>query len=225
MQKFCTALWREKGEGANAHLMIGPYGTGKSLLAAILCQFLAKSFGYDWSNSLLTQAQQIDGRLAVRLSETFHTPITYLPVAINGRTGSLRNIVNFAIHRALLDQGINVRTPNEAQSILDTVDRWRREYPDTYAMFLSHLLNRNWTESEWSELISHYEEEALRDFIAFYPTVTAGTAWSVNHEAFFSRIWSKLPTNYKNTSLDYLLSMMSLAVFCNHSTAWMPSLI
>ncbi|MFF2909198.1 hypothetical protein [Paenibacillus sp. NPDC057934] len=172
-------------EGAHAHLLIGPYGTGKSILATILCQYLSKSFENDWGTSLMGQAKQLDSRLAERMSEARKTSITYLPVIINGRTGSLRSIVNFAIHRTLLERGIDIKTPNEAQSVLNTVDRWKRDYPDTYTTFLAYLQSRSWSESEWSGLINHYDEEVLRDFIDFYPTVTAGTPWSMDHEAVF----------------------------------------
>lgn len=172
-------------KGTHAHLLIGPYGTGKSLLATILCQYLAKSFHRSWDASLLAQADQLNSNLAMGLREARNSPISYLPVIINGRTGSLRSIVNAAIHRTLHGAGIDIETPNEAQSVLNTVDRWQREYPDTYTVFLSHLKSRNWNEPEWRRLLLNYEEGVLRDFIAFYPSVTAGTQWAVEHEGYF----------------------------------------
>ncbi|REK74208.1 hypothetical protein [Paenibacillus paeoniae] len=191
--------------GAHAHLLIGPYGTGKSLLATILCQYLVKSFHSRWDDSLLAQAEQLDGKLAAQLREARNAPTTYLPVIINGRTGSLRNIVNGAIHRTLLSAGIDIETPNEATSVLNTVDRWKRDYPDTYDAFLEHLRGRNWSQSEWSALIANYEEGALGDFIAFYPTVTAGTPWAIEHEVYFLENLERIASELQRRELGLFI--------------------
>ncbi|OAX50847.1 hypothetical protein [Paenibacillus sp. AD87] len=172
-------------DAAHAHLLIGAYGTGKSLLATIVCQFLSRQFSSEWRARLLVQAERIDTQLAARLREAECAEMTYIPVVINGRTGSLRKIVNQAIFRSLHQAGIEIATPNEAKSILDTVDRWKQDYATTYASFQSHLIQQEWLEAEWRSSILNYNEEVTRDFIAFYPTVTSGTPWAIEHETYF----------------------------------------
>lgn len=170
---------------AHAHLLIGPYGTGKSLLATIICQFLSKQFSPEWQTQLLAQAERIDTQLAARLREFGSSDYIYIPVIINGRTGSLRKIVNQAIYRALHLAGVAIATPNEASSILSTVERWKSQYLDTYRVFMRHLTENKWTETEWHSAIMNCHEDVTKDFIAFYPTVTSGTAWTVEHESYF----------------------------------------
>jgi hypothetical protein len=192
---------------AQAHLLIGPYGTGKSLLATILCQLLSRPFTDDWQLQLLEQAERIDSQLAARLVELEAANITYIPVIINGKTGSLRAIINQAIHRSLHQAGIEIATPNEASSIINTVDRWRSAYPDTYAVFLRHLDERNWEEPKWRSFIMGCQVAATQDFISFYPTVTSGTPWAVEHEEFFvdnlERISAELAAMNKGLFIVY----------------------
>lgn len=179
---------------SQAHLLIGPYGTGKSLLATILCQILSKPFSGEWQTQLLVQAKRMDSRLAAHLSEVESTNVIFIPVIINGRTGSLRTIINQAIYRSLHQSGIEIATPNEAISIINTVDRWRSAYPDTYAMFLKHLAERNWEEVEWRSLIMGCQEAVTRDFISFYPSVTSGTSWVFEHGSYFVDNLERLTT-------------------------------
>lgn len=171
--------------GAHAHLLIGPYGTGKSLLATIVCQFLSRQFSQEWQAQLLTQAERMDTQLATRLHEfSDNTPI-FVPVIINGRTGSLRRIINQAIYRTLHQADIMVATLNEANTILNVVQRWKHAYPDTYKRFLLHISEKGLTKAEWSARISNFQESTTKDFISFYPTVTSGTPWTVEHDVYF----------------------------------------
>ncbi len=194
-------------KGAKSHLLIGPYGTGKSLLATIMCQLLSRPFDDAWQLQLLEQAERLDSQLAARMLEAEAAGVTYIPVVINGRTGSLRAIVNQAIYRSLQQAGIDITTPNEATSILHTVDRWKQAYPETFAAFQSHLELRGWSEEEWRRMIKGYHDIATRDFVSFYPTVTSGTTWTVEHDGDFvdnlERITAELAAMSKGLFIVY----------------------
>ncbi|GGG67378.1 hypothetical protein [Paenibacillus radicis (ex Gao et al. 2016)] len=179
-------------EGKHAHLLIGPYGTGKSLLSTIVCQLVSRKFSEEWRIRLLTQTERIDTRLADYIRNTESVGLTYIPVMINGKTGSFRTIINQAIYRALHQAKIEVITPNEASSILNVVDRWKQLYPDTYKAFLCHLEAKQVQEIEWRAHIESCHEEMTRDFISFYPSVTSGTTWMVEHDTYFIENLEKL---------------------------------
>ncbi len=171
--------------GSRAHLLIGPYGTGKSLLSTIACQWLSRSFSPEWRGRLVAQAKQIDTQLATVLQETEREDLSYLPVLINGKTGSLRSIINQAVHLTLRQHDVEIVTPNEAVTILEAVDRWKSDYPVAYEAFLEHLTERDVAEPEWREQIKEFQEEPTRAFVEFYPSATSGTAWTFGHEAHF----------------------------------------
>ncbi|TBL80849.1 hypothetical protein [Paenibacillus thalictri] len=176
----------ESPEGMHSHLLVGPYGTGKSLVSAIVCQLFSRQFNADWWDKLLRQADRYDQILADRLRRLPPLSLAYLPVIINGKSGELRTIINAALHRALQQAGLNVTTPNEVHSILTTVERWRQLYPHAYSAFREHLASLKLEEAEWLRQVQGYSEELIAAFIDFYPSVTSGTAWSVGHEEHFT---------------------------------------
>ncbi|MDP4096283.1 hypothetical protein OIN60_05800 [Paenibacillus sp. P96] len=174
------------GQGdKHSHLLIGPYGTGKSLVSTIICQLLSRQFSHEWSMNLQGQAERIDTQLAHMLRRMNGSPVTYIPVLISGKTGNISKIINQAIHRALHQAGLHIVTPNEALAILSTVDRWKQSYSEAYNAFLHFLQERPIEEAEWRKQIEACHEELTQQFINFYPSVTAGTSWSYNHEASF----------------------------------------
>lgn len=193
--------------GSQAHLLIGPYGTGKSLLATIGSQLLSKRFDQDWALRLRKQAEALDQALARKLQAAALQPITYIPVAINGRSGSFRGIINQAVHRTLHQAGIALVSPNEASAIHDTVARWRDSYPDTYAAFIAFLDKQSVNETEFLDQIALLDEQQVRRFSAFYPTVTAGMPWQYAQENHFieqlEHISAELRTHDKGLFIVY----------------------
>ncbi|WP_055106240.1 hypothetical protein [Paenibacillus ihumii] len=167
------------------HLLIGPYGTGKSLISTILCQLLSRQFPKEWSIRLFKQAELIDAQLASMLRLADDGQFTYIPVLVNGKTGSLSKIIIEAVYRALYQANIHIVTPNEATVILSTVERWKQSYPEAYDAFLRYLEERLIGEKEWQKQIRECNEDLTKEFIAFYPSVTAGTKWFYDHDTYF----------------------------------------
>lgn len=173
------------GAGRSAHLLIGPYGTGKSLLAAITLQYVSQRFDAAWRKRLLRQAEQAGGQLHRQLQAASAQGLRYVPVIINGKTGSLRYIVNKAIHRALAENQLSVTTPNDVNTIMKVVARWNADYPEAYAAFIGHLEERRLNYEQWLDNVKRHDDESVRMFIALYEKITAGIAWSAEHEELF----------------------------------------
>lgn len=173
------------GAGRSAHLLIGPYGTGKSLLATIMLQYVSHCFDTAWPMRLLQQAEQIGGQLHQQLQAVSTQALHYIPVIIHGKTGNLRSIVNKAIHQTLAAHGLNVSTPNEVNTILKVVARWEDDYPAAYAAFVLHLQEQKLTYDQWLVNLQHYDRQTVQRFVQLYEKVTAGTAWSAEYEDLF----------------------------------------
>lgn len=171
--------------GTRSHLLIGPYGTGKSYVATIICQLLSKRFSSSWQLSLLRQAERIDSRLAELLRAIENVDIQFIPVIINGKTGSLRMIIGRALYRIMKQEGINITLPNEIKSIFNTVERWKQLYPRAFELFIDHIKQYNLNCDEWSVRVENGDEDLIKRFVEFYPTVTSGTPWTIEHEDFF----------------------------------------
>jgi hypothetical protein len=194
----------EKGD-KHSHLLIGPYGTGKSFLSTILCQLLSRQFSKQWSLHLLEQAERIDIQLATMLRQANEGPITYIPIPINGKTGRLSKILSQAVHRSFHLAEFHIVTPSEAAAILTTVDRWKKSYPDAYGAFLRFLQERQFEEAEWRKRINECHEELTQQFIAFYPSVTAGTAWSYDEDTYFIENIEKISKELQGKGLGLFI--------------------
>jgi hypothetical protein len=171
--------------GTRSHLLIGPYGTGKTFVATILCQLLSKQFSSNWRTSLLSQAERIDPKLAESLRAVENLNLQYIPVVINGKTGSIRTIIGRALYRIMKQEGIDITLPNEVSFILNTVDRWEKLYPSTFALLIENISKNQLTWDEWITRVENGDEEVIKRFIEFYPTVTSGTPWAIEHEDYF----------------------------------------
>lgn len=191
--------------GMHAHLLVGPYGTGKSLISAIVCQILSKLFQKEWMDKLLKQADRYDQLLADRLRQVPNTMSMYIPVIINGRSGSFRTIINHAVHRALQQAGVTVSTPNEIHTILATVERWKQSYPIAYEAFLTYVQSLDYTESAWIDQIGNYNENLIQQFAEFYPSVTSGTKWSIEHNEHFVENVERLLGELRNRGLGLVI--------------------
>ncbi len=193
--------------GTKAHLLIGPYGTGKSFLATIVSQLLTRSFSSEWRSELQSQANRIDTVLASQLRELEAVSCEYIPVIINGKTGSLRSIINRSIYKKLKEENIEATTPNEIKMILQTVHRWQMAYPSAFKGLQKHTEASNLNYDEWVSKVENADEEVIRRFIAFYPSVTSGTQWMIEHEELFvdnlSYIASELKANGKGLLIVY----------------------
>jgi hypothetical protein len=204
--------------GMHAHILVGPYGTGKSLVSAIVCQLLSGLFQEQLMEKLLQQADRYDLMLADRLRQIPDTLQTYIPVIINGRTGEFRKIINQAVHRSLQQAGLSFATPNEVYTILTTIERWKQSYPVAYEAFLIHIHRVGCTEPEWNERISNYDENLIQMFAEFYPSVTSGTTWTIDQNEHFIENVEKLLGELRSRALDLSSCTMSLDASYNRCT-------
>ncbi len=171
--------------GTRAHLLIGPYGTGKSYLATIVSQLLSRYFDTKWRTKLQRQAERIDTLFAEHLRGLENLERTYIPVIINGSIGAIRTIINRSVYREMKERNIEITTPNEVEMILQTVKRWEIAYRAAYKGLLKHVEDVGLSIEDWTKKVESFDEDIIRRFIRFYPSVTSGTRWMVDHEELF----------------------------------------
>ncbi|MBE1444852.1 hypothetical protein [Paenibacillus sp. OAS669] len=191
--------------GMHSHLLIGPYGTGKSLVSSIVCKLFSKQISPELFTSFLEQAERLDTQLSNLLIQIQDNPTTYIPVIINGKTGNLRKIINSAIYHSLNHAGEKITTTNEIASILKMIVLWKESYPQTYHQFLQHVESLRMNEDEWKALIESYDEELILKFKEFYPTVTSGSQWFSDEEEQFVENIQRILEELKKRSKGLLI--------------------
>ncbi|MEZ2661525.1 hypothetical protein ACBP89_26635 [Aneurinibacillus aneurinilyticus] len=161
---------------SHAHILIGPYGTGKSLLGTIVSGLVSKSFAehslYEW----IDKFDQIDEEIYYDLLKVAEREQTYLPVILNGKKGSFRTVIISAIMNALREQGIELVLPGEVHNIVSTIDNWYVKFPETYHRFIDMLEKEGKVYDTWKVEIQNYNQQEIDWFKGIYPSLTSGSS-------------------------------------------------
>jgi len=170
------------GEGSRAHIIVGPYGSGKSLLGSILASTVSNNVRDDQFSQLLEKFQTVDDKIHDQLLEVKKQSIKYIPVFLNGDEGNFRRGLLSALYEALQHQNLDFTQPIVATDILNIVEIWRTSYESTYEEFQQKLKEYSWTIETWSKDVEKLSEKAIVWFKSIYPSLTAGSQLSINFD-------------------------------------------
>ncbi|CAM4158302.1 hypothetical protein [Saccharibacillus endophyticus] len=184
----------------HSHMILGPYGTGKSLIANIVGTLVSKQGKELEVNGLLNKFSQVDDSIAKQIDKATKLDIHYLPILLSGNEGRFRQSIISAILKQLKQLGIEVVLPGSSSKILETVDLWKHEYPYTYEALTSRLISDNKEYESWMQAIKDQNAEEVKYFSAIYPALTSGASFEIGYECgFISQIEFLLSTLNKNS--------------------------
>ncbi len=170
------------GEGTRAHIIVGPYGSGKSLVGTILAGIVSNNVSNELFHQILRKFQSVDDQIHNLLLDVKHTNKTYIPVFLNGNEGNFKRSLLSALYNTLQEQNLNFSEPILVADILDIVDTWKEKYESTYSQFLVLLGERKWTVETWRKDIEKVNINAVDWFKKIYPVLTAGSHLSINFD-------------------------------------------
>ena len=78
-----------KKSGNSAHIMVGPYGSGKSLVATIMANFVSKAISDKEIKVLLNKFSKVHQKVYKSLSDLRGLKREYIPVTLSGSEGLL----------------------------------------------------------------------------------------------------------------------------------------
>lgn len=164
----------------HSHLLIGPYGTGKSLLATIILSVVTKSIKAKERDFIINKFQKVDESIYSKLKKVSNTKKKYIPVILNGYEGNFQFVVISRILQALADKQITIQLPGESTTIIKTVEMWKNSYEHTFAEFLNLLNKRKMEYTHWKKEIQHMNEEEMKWFKTIFPSLTAGSKFALH---------------------------------------------
>lgn len=178
LQDYLTAVWKNKEQ---ATLLVGPYGKGKSHLLLVLLAILSLERNGENAATierLLENIRKVDeiGENTAELIETiWEKKGRFLPVLINNVQGDMNQSFLYALQEALKRDHLSNLVPDTYYSIARRrMDMWKKDYPDTYTMFLGCLKEFHRTAEELERGLEQFSREDLNIFTKIYPKVTAG---------------------------------------------------
>ncbi|MFD1928853.1 hypothetical protein ACFSFY_12500 [Sporosarcina siberiensis] len=166
--------------GNSAHIMVGPYGSGKSLVATIMANFVSKAIKKREIKVLVDKFSKVHQEVYQSLSELTSLNRTYIPITLSGSEGQFSDAIITSIINKLKLNGIEISLPDEKNKIIKIIADWLNEYPSTYKEFTTLLKDRNSNPKLSLQKIEKGDIAEIKWFKIIYPSLTAGAEFQSN---------------------------------------------
>lgn len=168
-----------------SHIIIGPYGTGKSLLATVISSIVSKMINKKEVNKLVSKFNQVDDNIANQIKQVSSLEVNYIPILLSGNEGRFRQVVLTNVVKELKSVGIDILLPGLSEKIVDAINLWKKNFPDTYSFFCSKLIEDGKELSGWLDEIKRKNEKELKYFAKIYPLLTSGASFDIDYDHSF----------------------------------------
>lgn len=164
--------------GNRSTLLVGPYGKGKSHLILVLLAILSRP--QDGKvKKLVERIAIVDPAAGTVANELMSEDRMMLPVIVNTSGGNLNQVFLRSLNQALARAGLSDIIPdNLFTEVKKTLSHWERDYAYTYQKFCNLLSSIGYTQEEFKEKISNYDEKALNYFRQIHPELTSGSEFN-----------------------------------------------
>ncbi|SEP61826.1 hypothetical protein SAMN05216232_0369 [Virgibacillus subterraneus] len=171
--------------GNKSHILVGSYGSGKSMIGALIANIASKNVDSGVLDQLIDKFDKVntDEKTIIELINTMkQTNKVYIPVVINGKQDKLREVVISSIHNSLKRFNLDFTIPSFVEEIKSIINLWNTQYLETYNQFNRILEKENWNVKSFIKDIEAYDVSAIKWFQNIYPVLTAGAELSLSYD-------------------------------------------
>ena len=169
----------------NAHIMIGPYGSGKSLAATIVADiFFNKITNTDFVK-LIDRFKDVDQEVYKKMIRAKESEAVFIPVVLSGNEGAFSRTIINAIVRTVKGAGYNLVVPGESEQIKKTLVYWEEKFPRIFNAFKKSLKDHGFILSRWKKEIDNQNEDEIEWFKQEYSALSAGAKFQLDYEVNF----------------------------------------
>jgi ABC-type dipeptide/oligopeptide/nickel transport system ATPase component len=171
-------------KGSHAHIIVGSYGSGKSLLTTIIAGIVSKSVDRQSYLNMLEKFKTVDeGESTIEyLEELYNQPTKYIPIVLNGNQGSLRRDLMVSLYKTLSEYGFDFSLPSISIEIEKTIEMWKTGYISAYNAFLLKLNDSDRDLKHFFLDIENYDINAVEWFKGVYTQITNGSILSLAYD-------------------------------------------
>ncbi|OBR65702.1 hypothetical protein A7K91_14130 [Paenibacillus oryzae] len=201
-------------EGANrSHIIIGPYGTGKSLLANVIGSIVSKMASSMAVDALIEKLEHVGDHVASKIRDASKLTMPYLPILLSGNEGRFRHSIISSVVKKLKEKGIDIVLPGLAAKIINSIVLWEKDFPDTYDKFRLRLEQDGKQLNQWVEEIKKQNETEIKYFSEMYPLLTAGASFDIDYDHSFLSQMEYLTTVLQDNNLGIFIVYDEFARF------------
>ena len=179
---FIGKILRSAGEKTSerrAHILIGPYGKGKSYTVLETLYLLSHSKGKRKNDAVEYIAQKMASTGLASAREIIEWPRNgkrLLPILVNGNASSLSQTFLYALRSALNRSELkNLMPETHFESAARTIEKWEENFPDTLERFNRLASARS---GKFKERLRRFDAEAFAEFESLYPKLTSGSEFN-----------------------------------------------
>lgn len=159
---------------ANANILIGPYGKGKSHLLLVLLAILKGE--HKKLKNLFQNIQGIEEEASEKIKNLWDTHKPFLPVLVSTTGNDLNASLIQALREALVRENLENLAPDSYYSeAVKSIHRWKKHFPDTYEQWERFLKKRGYTTTGFVRELQNHNKNVLQLFMELYPKLTAGS--------------------------------------------------
>ena len=169
----------------NSHIMIGPYGSGKSLAATIVADIFSNRIKSGDFNHLITKFKDVDQEIFEKLKSAQESNLSFIPVTLSGNEGPFGKTIINSIIKSVKNADHELNIPGELNEIKTIITNWESHFPRTLTEFKKHVKEKGYTFNQWMKELNQNSSQEIEWFKEVYPLLTAGAAFQVNYETSF----------------------------------------
>ena len=157
-----------------ARVLVGAYGKGKSHMVLTILSILMQK---KWNTfKKLKKQVEKDVNLNQLVQNYYGSKKRLLPVIINGSSISMQQAFLLALQKALSENDLmNVMPDTNYQAAIKAIQKWEREFPDTFKKFKKEI---GQPADKFIEKLEKYDIDAYAEFEKLYPELTSGSIFN-----------------------------------------------
>ncbi|WP_422124321.1 hypothetical protein DHX103_05745 [Planococcus sp. X10-3] len=190
----------------NAHIMIGPYGSGKSLAATILADIFSNKIRESDFDKLILKFKDVDQEIYNKLTDAKNSDSYFIPVVLSGNEGPFSRTIINSIVKSVKNAGYEINVPGEVEEIQKTLMNWELEFPKTLNIFKRLLKDQGFTLARWLKELENNNEREIEWFKETYSNLSAGAKFQVDYEANFLEKISYITNQLKEKNLRFFIA-------------------
>lgn len=165
-------------ENQHSHLIMGPYGAGKSLVAAILSSLLNNELKEKQLQHFLNDIQTVSPETYLQIVDSkSNLKKNWITIHIVGKSGVFEDIILENVQKQLSEFGIEVNLKNDSSYMLELIQIWKEQYSDVYKRLLNVLKDKLIAIKDFEQDLLNNDTAAIAIFKTIYPIIMAGTTF------------------------------------------------
>ncbi|MFB1081898.1 hypothetical protein [Jeotgalibacillus sp. JSM ZJ347] len=159
----------------NTHLLIGPYGAGKSMVGALAASIITARKNSKIVKSFQSNVATVSSEHKASIVEAMdEKTLKWIAAPITGKKGDFSEIILEAIIQVLRNEEISFSLKGDSENILKTISVWKKDFEETFNKFKIYCKRLEVNYEDFLSSIKMGDEHAILEFKKMYSQLTSG---------------------------------------------------